>query len=112
MDLSRARRNEFQVLVSPATLVFENVYDLEIDVGSYSYGLDILDVKREDIRPPQNAQHIDKDAEWLWIIECDQGEIKFLSAGLKQYIRSVPVLGDQVLESKSRGLSFFRGKTE
>ena len=102
----------FKFWVSPATLVFENVYDVDFNIGSIGVELDILNVTREDTGPPRNAEYIGKDVEWLWIIECAQGEIKFRSAGYKQYLRSSPVFGSQVLESKSRGVSFFRGKTD
>jgi len=102
----------FKFWVSPATLVFENAYNFEINIEAQNCELDILDVKREYIGSPRNAQYVSKDAEYLWILDCDQGEIKFRSTGYKQYIRSNPILGSQVLDSKSRGLSFLRGKAD
>ena len=100
----------FKFWVAPATLVFDNIYELVFDMGPYGGELDILDIKREEGRPPRNAQYIGKDMEWLWIIECAQGEIKFRSVGYKQYLRTAPVFGSQVL--KPRKLSFARERTD
>lgn len=103
----------FQFWIAPATLVFENVYDLEFEIKSFNGGLEIDNIRREDERLPRNAQHIGREAEWQWVMEFQEGEIKFRSAGYKQYIRDSPVLGEnQTLELKSRGISFIRGKIE
>jgi hypothetical protein len=107
----KPNETHFQFWVSPATLVFENVYDAEFDIGSYNGGLEIDIIKREDAGSPHNAQLIGKDKEWQWIIECQEGEIRFRSTGYKQYIRANPVFGGQALESQSRGFSFDRGQT-
>ena len=102
----------FKFWIAAATLVFDNVYEVDIDIGSNDGGLDILNVTREDPRAPRNAEHISKNCEWLWILDCLQGEIKFRSAGYKQYLRTYPVLGSQQLDPNTRGLPFQRGRTE
>jgi hypothetical protein len=103
----------FKFWVAPATLVFENIYDLELDISSYKGNLEIDKIRREDERVPRNAQYIDKENEWLWCIECQEGEIRFRSVGYKQYIRTNPQFStQQTLELKSRGFSFVRSKTD
>ena len=98
----------FSFWVSSATLIFDNVYDIKFDISSYSGGLEIDCIKREYIGSPINAQSIGKDKEWNWTIECQEGEIKFRSAGYKQYIRTKPKLGEQTLELETREISFHR----
>ena len=60
---------------------------------------------------PRNAQYIEQNEEWLWTIECQEGEIKFRSAGYKQFVRAKPVFGGQTLDLESREISFHRGRT-
>jgi hypothetical protein len=73
------RQNEtcFSFWVSPATLVFKNVYDVEFHIESYDGGLEIDFINRECVGTPRNAQHIEKNEEWIWNIECQEGQIKF-----------------------------------
>ena len=99
----------FSFWVSSATLVFENTYDVKFDISSYEGGLEIDCIKRESISSPKNTKYIEKDKEWIWTIDCQERDIKFLSAGYKQYIRSEPKLGGQTLELETRGISFYRG---
>jgi hypothetical protein len=99
----------FSFWVSAATLVFENTYDFKFDISSYSGGLEIDCIKREDVGSPKNGEYIGKGKEWIWTIECQEGEIKFRSAGYKQYVRSKPKLGGQTLELETREISFNRG---
>jgi hypothetical protein len=103
----------YKFWVAPATLVFENVYEVDINTWSYSSGLEIDAITRKDIGAPRNAEFIRKAREWLWTIECQEGEITFRSAGYKQYIRTYPVFGgQQTLDLSSRGLSFDRKRTD
>jgi hypothetical protein len=103
----------FKFWIAAATLVFENVYDIEFDIDSYNCKLEIDNIKREDGRRPHNAQHIGKETEWLWIVECQEGEIRFRSAGFKQFIRAMPQLRhSQVIDVKERGFSFARSRID
>lgn len=83
----------FKFWVAQATLVFENVYDVEFDADSYNGKLEIDSISREGARAPHNVQSVDKEIEWLWIIECQKGEIRFRSVVYKQFIREAPRLG-------------------
>jgi hypothetical protein len=103
----------FKFWVAPATLVFENVYDVEFDIDSYNGKLEIDNIRREDERPPRNAQYIGKEKEWLWVIECQEGEIRFRSVGYNQFIRAIPQLRQtQTINSRIRGFSFARGRID
>ena len=82
----------FKFWVSPCTLVFENVYDLEFQMDGISNGIEIDDITRDNSQNPRNADFIKRDTEFDWTIEAQQGSICFKSVGLKQYVRKVPKL--------------------
>lgn len=99
------RENEqfFSFQVSPATLVFEWVWDLEFDTGSYIGGLQIDGIKREESDNPRSPK---------WTVDCQEGEITFRSSGFRQYLRTEPIWGGQELDPATRGYSFARGRTD
>lgn len=101
----------YKFWVAPATLVFENVYDLQIDLEPFA-GVEIQGIHREDPQKPKNAEYIGRDTEWRWVIEAQEGEISLRSVGYKQYFRSDPIFGrQQSLELSVRGgFSFNRGR--
>jgi hypothetical protein len=103
----------FRFWVSPATLVFKNVHDLELEIDSYNGNLEIDNLKREDEGLPANAEYIGKASEWLWTIECKEGEIRFRSVGYEEFIRTAPRLTQsQTLDRKPGGISFARGRVD
>ena len=105
-------QTSFSFWVSPATLVFENVCNIEFDLGLNDGELEISDIKRENAGAPRNAPFIGKNEEWIWTIECQQGEIKFRSAGYQMHVRTQPEFGNQqTLNLKTRQNSFVRGET-
>lgn len=97
----------FRFWVSPATLVFENVYDLNIDIST-TLGIEICKVSREEPKIPRNKEYIKKDTEWLWRISSNQGDITFRSIGFKQYTRRKPILteGQSISYIDRGGISF------
>lgn len=100
----------FSFWISPCTLVFENVYNVEFDFGCNGVELEIDRISCEIKGVPRNAEYIGKNQEWTWTIECQQGEIKFHSTGYQQFVRAKPVLRkQQTLDSKTREISFYRG---
>lgn len=102
----------FGFWIAPATLVFENVYEMEIEASSHYGGLEMDAITRGQERGPRNAEHIGKDVAWKWEVECQEGSIRFWASGYKQFIRGAPVLSQsQALDLKTRGLSFERGRT-
>jgi hypothetical protein len=82
--------NSYDFWVAPATLVFWNVLDLEIDIASFNARLEIASIGRTSIGKPKNFEHIGRDIEWFWEIECTEGTIKFKAVGYHQYMRAAP----------------------
>ena len=96
-------QTHFRFWVSPATLVFWNLHTFSVDLES-EHELTIQGIERSDPVKPRNAAHISRDTEWLWTIECHQGEIKFRSCGFYQYLRAAPTCGkSQARSVKERG---------
>lgn len=96
--------------ISPATLVFSNVHDLELSIESSDGQFQIVSIDRTDIGKPINHEHIKRDTDWLWTIECWEGEIKLKAVGFDQYIRRPAInTEEQNLLLEERGeLSFAR----
>lgn len=95
--------NFFKFWISPVTLVFENVHQLECEFREISV-IRIDEVGRVDPRRPRNAQFIGKETEWRWTIDCHDGSINFWAVGYRQYTRKLPVLSDaQQLSLSARG---------
>jgi hypothetical protein len=80
----------FKFWVSPCTLVFENVYDLEFQMDGISGGIDIDEITRNNPQKTKNADFIKVDTEFDWTIDTQQGSIFFKSIGYKQYVRQIP----------------------
>lgn len=100
----------FGFWITPATLIFENVYDINIDLGD-GLGTIIEDLERTNASKPHNSNYIKKGIEWEWIIETTNGQISFKSIGYKQYIRKVPVYKKkQELEFEERGGYSFKAE--
>ena len=90
--------------ISPCTLVFENVYDLTFDVGPSTPGFTIDFVTKTNPQRPKNAEYIDRDTEFAWTIEMQEGTITFKSVGFKQYVRRLPkLIATQKIELEQRG---------
>ena len=88
--------------VAPATLVFKNVY--EININLYTVDFQIQDINRENPIKPKNKDHIKDILEYDWRIETTNGEITFKSVGYTQFIRQKPKLLDkQLLDFNERG---------
>src|SRR5438105_3605875 len=81
--------------ISPATLIFENVENLKIEIDlQFINGIEIFEIKRE------KSLH-DK---FKWAIETQEGNIEFISSGYKQYTKKSPVLKtNQCLSQEERG---------
>jgi hypothetical protein len=95
--------------VSPCTLVFENVTDLEVDIAPYD-DLTIDGLTRGDETfIPRNAAAIGGRVERHWTIDC-HGAITMRSIGFKQYVRRVPrhLAGQSMSLNDRGGISFVR----
>jgi hypothetical protein len=92
----------FTFWIAPATLVFENVADLRIDLES-SGGITILDLARQDEKPTREGFE-GPDTDWLWTLDCLEGAIQFRASGFRQTIRRAPICHDaQHLSLAERG---------
>jgi hypothetical protein len=93
---NKNEKRQFQFWISPCTLAFENVYDLSIDLDiSVPFEIRIDSISRCNPQKCKNAEFVNKDIEFDWIIETQQGEISFKSIGYKQYSRQIPRLLDK-----------------
>lgn len=93
--------------ISPTTLIFENVYDLRIEIN-YQLEMVLENIGRTNERKPNNSEYINENIEWDWTLETRNGEISFKSVGYSQYFRSNPVLKEQqeFTIEESGGFSF------
>lgn len=92
----------FSFWIAPATLVFENVSSVQLDLESYG-GITILDVVREDERPTREAFE-GPGVEWLWTLDCLGGSIQVRATGYRQTIRRAPMYhGAQRISLAERG---------
>ncbi len=90
--------------IAPCTLIFENVYDLQLDIASWNTGIAISDISRENPRRPLNADYISRETEMDWLIDAVQGSIAFKSVGYRQYVRQLPrYFSTQVIDQSERG---------
>jgi hypothetical protein len=96
-------QTHFRFWVSPATLAFWNLRELSVSLEPHQE-VTIQGIERSDPAKPRNADHIGRDTEWQWTIECHQGEMKFRSCGFWQYLRAAPRFGKgQCISIKERG---------
>lgn len=106
------KNNKYKFWVAPATLVFENVYDLHFDLNCSVIGIEMFSLEKEEARKPFNSVTINKEIEWKWNFDIQEGCLSFWSVGFKQYIRRPPVLIDTHFFSLTQrgGISFLLGK--
>ncbi|WP_410645505.1 hypothetical protein [Amycolatopsis sp. lyj-346] len=90
------RQKHFTFWVAPATLVFDQAWDITGDLGPLHGSLEIADLHRLD--PPDD--HPDP----MWHIEGHEFELKLRASGFRQYIRTPPQhVSRQVLTMTERG---------
>jgi hypothetical protein len=77
----------FSFWVSPATLVFDDVWDLEADIDCKGVvpGLEIADLHR--LMPDDGRNNLPR-----WHIEGHAFDMRFRASGYHQYLRRAPVL--------------------
>ena len=93
----------FSFDIAPATVVFQNIHQLAIDIEPIEE-IQIDRLYRQEERKPRNANYVKKDIEWKWIIECQEGEISFYSIGFNLYLRKEPQkLEKQCFSLEERG---------
>lgn len=89
---------KYSFWISPATLVFERVAELKLSFSDGSRW--IID----ELRRERSGQS------WSWLLECESGEVSFVSSGFIQYFRRPPTsVKEQFLSMDTRGgISFAR----
>ena|SRR5690349_11593426 len=100
--------NTYSFWISPCTLIFENVHELVFDVGPATPGFNIDVVTKTNPQTPRNSMHINRDTEFDWTIDLQEGVISFKSVGFKQYVRRLPnlVKTQKLTLTQRDGLSF------
>lgn len=98
----------YRFWIAPATMVFKNVHDVVMDVNTSS-GLQVADLARTGSETPRNAT-FEKQVEWTWDVDCQEGHILLKSTGFDMYVRSSPILIDsqEIKMSARGGISFAR----
>ncbi|MEU4525843.1 hypothetical protein AB0F52_44865 [Amycolatopsis sp. NPDC024027] len=94
------REKHFTFWITPATLVFDQAWDITGDIGPLHGSLEIADLHRLD--PPDDKPYP------LWHIEGHEFDLKLRARGFRQYLRMAPKhVPRQVLAMTERGgLSF------
>jgi len=81
----------YRFWISPATLVFENVYDLQVNQPyPYYAGLTITGVLREEMEKERGWPANKKV--WKWTLGCLESGWMFSATGYRQFIRKPPIL--------------------
>jgi hypothetical protein len=90
----------FRFWVAPVTMVFENAYEVTIDIRSRQGGIEVADLHREDPKPTPNGAPTDH----LFRLECQEGEISLRATGFRMYVRAEPrLMQGQSLSLEERG---------
>jgi hypothetical protein len=104
----RGAETHYSFWVAPATLVFTNVHSLRLDVESLDGDLSLQGIERSEPTAARNAEYLAKKTEWLWLLDCNEGEVAFHSVGFSQFTRRPPVLLQtrQLTLEERGGISF------
>lgn len=90
----------FNFWVAPVTMVFENAFDILLDIESRQGELKVADLHIENERKTKNGLF----SEYDFRFECQEGEFKISATGFKMYVRKAPILQSrQALNYKLRG---------
>jgi len=92
--------------VAPATLVFQNVADVQVTLESMQGEITLLGLQRGDPHPTPAGRLND----YRWTLDGNEGSITFRATGFRQYFRAAPVLttAQRLSQSARGGLSFNR----
>ena len=69
-------------------MVFENAYDISIKIESAQGGIEVADLRREELRRSPNGTL----TEYLYRFECQEGVISLRATGYRLYVRMEPRL--------------------
>ena len=90
----------YKFWVAPVTMVFENAYEINIEVESQQGEIEVADLHMENPRKTKNRKY----TEYTFRFECQEGEISLNATGFKMYVRKNPILQmSQCLALTERG---------
>lgn len=95
--------------ISPCTLIFKEVFDLQMEFDGSGVSLDLLEI--DDINLISKIEQDKNKYIYEWSIELQKGQIKLKSYGFEQIVRQKPLhVGYQVLTMNERGGTSFSRK--
>ncbi len=99
----------YRFWVAPVTMVFENAFDIALDIQSSQGSIEVENFHRVELGLSPNKKFI----QYGFRYECQEGVISLNATGYKMFVRQKPVLIDhQSLAYASRGgVSFSRTVT-
>jgi len=102
----KAGETHFKFWVAPATMVFENAYDIALHIDSSQGVIEIADLYTENPGPTRNGVL----TEHTYRFECQEGQISVRATGFKLFPRRGPELrSTQSFDLVERGgISFAR----
>lgn len=99
----KKKESHYSFQVVPATLIFKNVWDLEVNLES-ALDFQIEDIQKKNPQIPKNINTISENLEFDWIIETTNGSISFKSVGFEQIAKKVPLIqNSQTIDFQKRG---------
>jgi hypothetical protein len=100
----------FKFWIAPVTMVFENAFDVRIDIKSQQGCIEVADLRSELIGPSPNGRF----TQYKFKFECQGGAIELEATSFKMYVRRPPALLErQSYELATRnGVSFSREYSE
>jgi hypothetical protein len=90
----------FKFWVAPVTMVFENAFDVKIDIESQQGLIEVAELHMENPELTPNG----KFTSHSYRFECQEGEISLKATGFKMYVRQKPkLIQGQSFEYEERG---------
>lgn len=96
----------FKFWIAPVTMVFENVYNVKIDIESRSGFIEVADFYMENPQLTPNKKFTSHD----YRFDCQEGEISLQATAFKMYVRQNPkfVAGQRFDLEERGGVNFGR----
>jgi hypothetical protein len=87
-------------------MVFENAYDVKLDIESQQGEIEVADLHMENPRKTKNGLF----TEYTFRFDCQEGEITLTATGYKLYVRKTPILlqGQNISYAERGGVNFGR----
>ena len=82
--------DHYSFWVAPATLVFENACEAQIELEPMG-GVSMQSLERRDERPMRPGFE-GPSTTWEWVVDCNEGAITLRATGFRQIFRQAPIL--------------------